>query len=128
MQSTHTQGVKWVVLKNYQTVSQAVVHSFPFKNNFRPPQPLNGRAVIQSSTASLVAPVPTSPCATAKYAVSLKPALGSPCAISKPAPVAPVRVQPQEHMPCKTKVRATRLTQALFLLYSSKTGTLTGAC
>ena len=41
-----TEGVKWVVLKNYQTISQKTVSAFPFKKNFRPPQPLNGRKVV----------------------------------------------------------------------------------
>jgi carbonic anhydrase len=40
-----TEGVKWVVLKNYATCSRRFVAQFPFLANFRPVQPLNGRKV-----------------------------------------------------------------------------------
>ena len=45
-----TEGVKWVVLQSRPVVSKAMLAAFPFKGNFRPPQPLNGRVVLKSSS------------------------------------------------------------------------------
>merc|ERR1712098_684157 len=42
----YTGGVKWVVLRAYQSVTAAQASVFPFSNNFRPVQPLNGRRVL----------------------------------------------------------------------------------
>ena len=39
-----TEGVKWVVLREYQAVTAVQLAAFPFERNFRPVQPLNGRA------------------------------------------------------------------------------------
>jgi carbonic anhydrase len=38
-----TQGVTWVVLSTPSSVGSRQVANFPFANNFRPPQPRNGR-------------------------------------------------------------------------------------
>merc|ERR1712072_723569 len=46
-----TQGVKWVVMMKQGYASKKQIAAFPFKNNFRPPQPLNGRKVLLSTTA-----------------------------------------------------------------------------
>jgi carbonic anhydrase len=50
-----TEGVKWVVMKLQGYASKAQIAAFPFKNNFRPPQPLNGRKVYLSTTGSSLA-------------------------------------------------------------------------
>jgi len=50
-----TEGVTWVILKNMATLSKAQIASFPFKNNFRPPQPLNSRKVLYGSTGESLA-------------------------------------------------------------------------
>jgi carbonic anhydrase len=49
-----TEGVKWVVLRNQQTASWSTIASFPYKNNFRPPEPLNGRVVAMTSTQRIL--------------------------------------------------------------------------
>ena len=39
----------WIVMRAHPTVSAQQLASFPFTNNFRPPQPLNGRVVLSGS-------------------------------------------------------------------------------
>ena len=41
-----TEGVKWAVLRAYQSMTAAHAAAFPFSGNFRPVQPLNGRDVL----------------------------------------------------------------------------------
>merc|ERR1711871_425085 len=40
-----TEGIRWVVMQSLVTASAAQIRSFPFKNNFRNPQPQLGRPV-----------------------------------------------------------------------------------
>jgi carbonic anhydrase len=37
-----TEGVTWTVMQGHPKISADDIAAFPFKNNFRPPQPLNG--------------------------------------------------------------------------------------
>lgn len=50
-----TEAVTWVILKNTAAMSKAQIASFPFKDNVRPPQPLNHRKVLYGSTGESLA-------------------------------------------------------------------------
>lgn len=57
-----SEGVEWIVMKNPLGISQEQLDFFPFSSNFRPPQPLNGRAVTDYHFTSAPSPAPKAKC------------------------------------------------------------------